>query len=62
MTSEGILIIWKLMKKDCMVIIGSEVRVGDPGAEAFQFSDVSCEVSYPHYTKGSKAPRPAHWI
>ena len=20
------------------------------------------EVSYPHYTKGSKAPRPAHWM
>ena len=35
MTSEGVLIIWKLMKKDCMVIIVGEVRVGDPRDEAF---------------------------
>nr|KAJ0203488.1 hypothetical protein LSAT_V11C500244810 [Lactuca sativa] len=29
---------------------------------SFLVSDDSGEVSYPHYTKGSKAPRPAHWI
>ena len=44
-----------------MVTIGGEVRVGDPGVDLSSSYD-SCEVSYPHYTKGSKAPRPAHWI
>ena len=44
-----------------MVTIGGEVHDGDPGAE-LSCSDDSCEVSYPHYTKGSKAPRPSHWI
>ena len=44
-----------------MVTIGGEVRVGDPGVELSSSYD-NCKVSYPHYTKGSKAPRPAHWI
>ena len=37
MTSEGILVIWRFMKKGFMVTIGGGVRVGDPGVELSSF-------------------------
>ena len=41
--------------------IGGEVRGSDPGVRAYLTSRL-LQGELPHYTKGSKAPKPVHWI